>query len=260
MFLKSKDIEGLRLRGPDGDVGRVDDLLIDEQWVVRYLIVMPGEWIRQRVVISPIAITGLDWADSRVDVRLTHQQIPDLLAISALIRGAEAVYARYYGFAACWGGPGLWAWAGRPGALGSVPPAGYQPPPAEAYAAASGIRTASSFRGRHLVARDGEIGHVDNCLVEDESWTTQYLLIDTSNWIGGRHVLVPTAAVRELETVDRELGIDLTMERIRSAPQYDARQPLDTVLEGRIRAHYSSAVEPVPAPQRAVGRSYGTRC
>jgi hypothetical protein len=260
MFMKSKDIEGLRLRGPDGDVGRLEDLLVDEQWVVRYLVVMPGSWIRQRVVISPISITGLDWADRRVDVRLTQQQIrdsPDLLAVSPLTRGAEAAYARYYGFPAYWGGPGLWAWAGRPGALDSVPPQGYVPPPPDIDATASGIRSARSFRGRHLMARDGEIGHVDNCIVEDDSWTLPYFLIDTSNWIGGRHVLVPTAAVREVDTVDRELGIDLSVERIRSAPEYDADLPLDSTLESLVRSHYEAAAQPTSAPQPAVGRRAG---
>jgi hypothetical protein len=260
MFLKSKDMEDLRLHGPDGDVGRVEDLLVDQQWVVRYLVVMPGSWIRQRVVISPISITGLDWADRRVNVRLTQQQIrdsPDLLAVSPLTRGAEAAYARYHGFPAYWGGPGLWAWAGRPGALDSVPPQGYVPPPPDIEARASSIRSARSFRGRHLMARDGEIGHVDNCMVEDESWTLPYFLIDTSNWIGGTHVLVPTTAVRELDAVDRELGIDLTMERIRSAPEYDASQPLDSILEGHLRAHYGVAAEPAAAPRTAVGRGAG---
>jgi hypothetical protein len=259
MFLKSKDVEDLRLRGSDGDVGRVEDLLVDQDWVVRYVVVMPGSWIRQRVVISPISIEGLDWAARRVDVRLTQQQIrdsPDLLAAGPLTRGAEAAYARYYGFPAYWGGPGLWAWAGRPGALDSGPPAGYAPPP-ETEASASGIRSARGFRGRHLMARDGEIGHVDNCIIEDESWTLPYFLIDTSNWIGGRHVLVPTAAVREQDPGDRHLALDLTVERIRSAPEYDASQPLDSLLEGRLRAHYGVAAEPALAPRPAAGRGAG---
>jgi hypothetical protein len=127
----------------------------------------------------------------------------------------------------------------------------------EADASQSGIRSARSFRGRHLVTRDGEIGHVDDCIVEDESWALPYFLIDTSNWIGGKHVLVPTSAVREVDAVDRRLRVDLTTERIRSAPEYDASLPLDRTLEGRVRAHYAAAPEAAPAPGRAVGRGTG---
>jgi hypothetical protein len=259
MFQRSKAIEGLRLRGIDGDVGRVEDLLADEYWVVRYLVVTPGSLLQQRVVISPIVVTGVQRADGRLDIRLTHNQIlnsPDLLAMDPLTRDAESAYAAYYGFPAYWGGPGLWAWAGRPGALASPPPASYVPLIADAGAQAM-LRSARSLRGRHLMARDGEIGHVDDTIIDDDSWTLPYVLIDTSNWIGGRHVLVPTATVRELNVMDRELAVDLTTDRIRSAPQYDAERELATALERQIREHYGLRMEPKPAPQRASGSRTG---
>ena len=37
----------------------------------------------------------------------------------------------------------------------------------------------------HLQASDGEIGHVDDLLIDDDTWQAPYLLIDTSNWPGG---------------------------------------------------------------------------
>ena len=48
----------------------------------------------------------------------------------------------------------------------------------------------SALLGYHILATDGEIGHVDDFLVDDVSWRIRYLMIDTSNWIGGRTVLV----------------------------------------------------------------------
>ena len=244
MFMRSKDVEGLRVHGRDGEVGRVQDLLIDERWAARYFVLMPGSWLPRRLVISPIAITAIDWAEGRVDIRLTRRQVgesPDLLAVEPLTREAEAEAAKYYDFPAYWGGPELWAWAGRPGALGSAPPAGYAPPPAESAETTSKLRSARSFRGRHVVARDGDVGHVDHCIFDDDSWTMPYFVVDTSNWIGGRHVLVPTEAVREKETMDRALAVACTTDLIRSAPEYDGALPLDSTGEKRIRSHYGLA-------------------
>jgi hypothetical protein len=179
---------------------RVQDLLIDERWVARYFVLLPGAWLARRLVISPIAIAGIDWVEGRVDIRLTRRQVgesPDLLAVEPLTREAEAQAAKYYEFPAYWGGPELWAWAGRPGALGGVPPVGYAPPPPPSAEATSKLRSARSFRGRHLVAADGEIGHVDHCIFDDDSWTMPYVVVDTSNWIGDRHVIGPTEAGRD---------------------------------------------------------------
>jgi len=51
------------------------------------------------------------------------------------------------------------------------------------------LHKTSYLHGFHLVATDGEIGHIDDFLL-DANWTVRYLVVDTSNWIGGRSVLV----------------------------------------------------------------------
>ena len=58
------------------------------------------------------------------------------------------------------------------------------------------LHKTSKIIGFHLVATDGEIGHVDDVLV-DEQWNVRYLVVDTSNWIGGRSVLLAPAALDE---------------------------------------------------------------
>ena len=44
--------------------------------------------------------------------------------------------------------------------------------------------------GYHIEATDGEIGHVEDFLVEDSSWAIRYMIVDTRNWWPGRKVLV----------------------------------------------------------------------
>jgi hypothetical protein len=38
------------------------------------------------------------------------------------------------------------------------------------------LHKAQKIRGFHILATDGEIGHVDEFLVDDENWTVQYLV------------------------------------------------------------------------------------
>src|SRR5262245_25507436 len=60
------------------------------------------------------------------------------------------------------------------------------------------LHKTSKVLGFHLVATDGEIGHVDDFLV-DENWGVRYLVIDTSNWIGGKSVLISPAAIEKVD-------------------------------------------------------------
>ena len=39
--------------------------------------------------------------------------------------------------------------------------------------------------GFHVHATDGDIGHVDDFLLEESSWQIRYLVVDTSNWLLG---------------------------------------------------------------------------
>ena len=44
--------------------------------------------------------------------------------------------------------------------------------------------------GHHIQATDGEIGHVEDFIIDDETWAIRYLIVDTQNWWPGKKVLV----------------------------------------------------------------------
>jgi hypothetical protein len=62
MLRGAKGLRGDALRARDGEVGRVDEILFDEeQWTVRYLVVDAGGWLHGRsVLIAPVALRALD--------------------------------------------------------------------------------------------------------------------------------------------------------------------------------------------------------
>ena len=48
------------------------------------------------------------------------------------------------------------------------------------------LRSIEAVTGYHIHASDGEIGHVEDFLVEDADWSIQFLVVDTRNWGPGR--------------------------------------------------------------------------
>ena len=44
-----------------------------------------------------------------------------------------------------------------------------------------------------MAASDGDIGHISDLVVSDEDWAVRYLVVDTRDWLPGKHVLLPPA-------------------------------------------------------------------
>ena len=58
------------------------------------------------------------------------------------------------------------------------------------------LRSSNAVIGHHIEATDGEIGHVEDLLVDDYTWAIRYLLVGTGNWWNGHRVLVPPERIK----------------------------------------------------------------
>jgi sporulation protein YlmC with PRC-barrel domain len=68
-----------------------------------------------------------------------------------------------------------------------------------------------------IEATDGEIGHVDDLVVEEKTWEIQFLVIDTSKWLPGKKVIVDTHWIDEVDWQDGKVRVSLPRNAIRSA-------------------------------------------
>jgi PRC-barrel domain protein len=83
------------------------------------------------------------------------------------------------------------------------------------------LHKTSYMRGFHLLATDGEIGHVDDFLV-DESWNVRYLVVDTSNWIGGRSVLISPSKLEKVNSPEKQIRVRMSRGEIERSPSVDS--------------------------------------
>ena len=77
MLRSIKEIMGYNLNASDGEIGKVNDFLFDDQkWAVRYLVADTGKWLPGRkVLISPSALGEPNWASSLLPVSMTKAKI-----------------------------------------------------------------------------------------------------------------------------------------------------------------------------------------
>ncbi len=236
-------IQGYPIRATDGEIGRVVDALFDDRdWIVRDLVVDTGGWLGGReVLVSPVALGPIDAREGTIAAALTRTQVagsPRVDARKPVSRQAQAVFLRPYGSPP----------AGAPSpalAPRLRPPGGPELTPAEAEVLAREqeeqdphLRSAREVIDYALAATDGEVGHVEDHLIDDRSWTIRWLVVDTTNWWPGGHVLFSPMWVRSVSWDESRVAVDLDRERIRGAPAFDPRRPVDRALEARLVRHY----------------------
>ena len=247
MLRNVKDLRGYAIRATDGIIGKVDDFYFDdEDWGIRHLVVDTGSWLSGRkVLISPIAVGHEGWMARHLPVALTSAQVeasPDIDTRKPVSRQHEAELFRYYGYPYYWGGAGLWGMGAYPGGLTIE---GRIEEELRAHrtrvtqtADDCHLRSSNAVIGHHIEATDGDIGHVEDLLVDDDTWAIRYLVVDTSNWWGGQHVLIAPKWIDEVSWPEAKVSVDLTRQSIKDAPPYDSAAQLDRQREQSIYEHY----------------------
>ena len=102
----------------------------------------------------------------------------------------------------------------------------------------SHLRSTEAVTGYHIEAADGEIGHVDGFIVDDEAWAIRYIEVATRNWLPGKKVLVSPSWIERVSWTDSKVYVGLSREAIKDAPEYIESRPITREYENRLHFHY----------------------
>ncbi|MEO8546250.1 MAG: PRC-barrel domain-containing protein, partial [Burkholderiaceae bacterium] len=273
MLRNVDDLYGFSLAASDGPIGEVRDCYFDDEtWTIRFFLVETGSWLgSRRVLISPIAIHGLNWDAKSLATSLTREQVkgsPDVDTQKPVARQHEVEQFGYYGYPFYWGEGQLWSGGPRPG----MGVAGYASArqPTEGDAEANFVdanlkmhrergddphlRSCREIERYHIHATDGDIGHVESVLLDDEAWAIRYLVVNTSDWWLGHQMLVAPPWITDIGWLDATVSVDLTRQAVKDAPIYDANALPNPEQERDLANHYgrpehwdAAAVPPPPA-------------
>lgn len=243
MLRSTKAISRFTLHATDGDIGRCQDFLFDDRnWVVRYMAAKTAKWLPGRkVVISPVFLDQPDWENSKFQVRLTREQIkrsPPLEEHAPVSRQYEIGYHQYYALPYYWTGQDLWG--AYPDPNGVIYPVPEQPTleETETETHEDHLRSTDEVTGYHIAALDGEIGHVDDFLLDDITWALRYMVVDTRNWLPGRKVLVSPQWAESIHWVDGKVAVNLDRNAIKNSPEFDPLKPIKRQYEIELHKHY----------------------
>ena len=79
--------------------------------------------------------------------------------------------------------------------------------------------------------------------MDELSWSICYMVVDTRNWLPGRHVLVASVCVDSVDWARGTVSVNLTTDAIKNSPEYDPTAPISADYERDLRQHYGLPIE-----------------
>jgi sporulation protein YlmC with PRC-barrel domain len=208
-----KHIKTFEIKAKDGEMGTVHDLFFDDKhWTTRYVVVSTMKWLPGRkVLVSPMFIDHIDSVEETISVPLNKETIkdsPDIDTDQPVSKQHEMDLGRYYGLNPYWSGPSSWGPYKYPAELAQSE----MQKENKMEEKDSHLRSVKEVTGYEIEATDGHLGHVEDFIVDEESWAIQNMVVDTKNWWPGKKVLVSPDSIKNVSWNERLVEVELTNE------------------------------------------------
>jgi sporulation protein YlmC with PRC-barrel domain len=196
----SKELHGLKTYSDAGGiVGHVDEFYFDDRsWSVRYLVLDVGHWLKDRkVLISPVALRGIDLREARIRTNATAEQIersPDASTDLPVARALELQIHRHYGWGVTW--------------PESFMGAHDDPTVIDREKHDPHLRSTRVLTGTTIVSPTGDVvGTISDFLIDTKSWRIELVAAECDKF---HAVLLDPASIQEIDVTRRVVRVDQT--------------------------------------------------
>jgi hypothetical protein len=100
------------------------------------------------------------------------------------------------------------------------------------------IRRVSDLYGLEVHASDDYLGRITDCYLDGAEWVLRYFVVDISDVILDRLVLVAPHAVRSIDWDNRTCRIAPSREEVEGSPELEVDQPVSRQYEMALHRHY----------------------
>ncbi len=209
MLHSLKDLVEYTTRATDGDAGKVRGFYFDDStWELHYLVLDTGGLLNHRtVLVSPAVLHEPDRKAGQLPIDLSVDTVfesPRIADDAPLARSAESDLNASYGWRVRANTPDRDEFG-------------------EEFEYEEGdLRSTVEVIGAYVEARDGSVGHIEDFIVDDESWTIRFVVIDTEGWWAGKHVLAPVDLIESLGwDDDKRVYMEASKGQLEESPEFD---------------------------------------
>lgn len=248
-----------KIKSVDSAFGDIRDLYFDDvSWTLRYFVVDVGTWLEGRhVLISPESLTEYRGDENAFACTLTRQQIHDSPLFDSqktVSRQQEESLSKHYGWTPYWVTPmaafplpGLYTYP----VVGSSSDRWNQesemaPTVAKEVAARQDLdreqethlRSFQEIKSYDLQATDGDIGELDDLLLDATGWRVTHIIVDTRKWWPGGQVVIDRALVTDISWGDTKIVVAMSREEVKKAPPFDSDQTITESFMQQLSQYY----------------------
>jgi len=240
MLRRANHLKRFTLGARDGEIGKVSDFYFDdEKWAIRYLVADTRKWVPGRkVLISPFALLKADEEKGVIGVDLTRDQIrnsPPIDTEKPVSQQYEEQYLRYYNWPAYWEGPWLWGMTAYPSGVAPVSaPLGPPEPIRKRPPGDPHLRSIDEVTNYHVNARDGEVGRLEDMILDDEDWAIRYIVVNSGNWLSKQLVLLSPLWITDVLWSQSRFDVDLDAATVKGAPAFNETAQLTREYETKV--------------------------
>jgi hypothetical protein len=247
MLRSLHELKNYTISAIDGKIGHCRDFLFDDEfWTVRYMVADTGKLLpRRKVLISPVSLDIPNWTNHQFPVNLSKEEIkksPDLDSDAPVSRQYEMRHADVFNWPYYWVGGYAWGMESTPELFHARAKAasGKKNPDKSSEQGLDKIhlRSVEEVTGYKIAAEDGNIGHVHDFIVDDDVWAIRYLVISTRNWLPGKKVIMSPGWISKIDWVYADVEVNLTVDSIKMAPEFDPSEPINREYETRLYDFY----------------------
>jgi hypothetical protein len=256
-----------KIKSVDLAFGDIRDLYFDDvSWMLRYFVVDVGTWLEGRhVLISPESLTEYREDENAFACKLTRQQIHDSPLFDSqktVSRQQEESLSKHYGWTPYWVTPmaafplpGLYTYpivgaaSDRWNQQNKMAPTVAKEVEArqdmdreqEAH-----LRSFQEIKSYGLQATDGDIGELDDLLLDTASWRVTHIIVDTRKWWPGGQVVIDRALVTDISWGDAKIVVAMSREDVKNAPRFDKDQTITEPYMQQLSQYYQSFKDRLP--------------
>ena len=248
MLRSINEMIGYELLIEGKSVGKCKDLLFDDDcWTIRYSLADTGKWLLdKKVLISPLMISNMDWSSRIIDLNISKEQLEDCPSQNVdepVSRAYETKLHQFFRYPAYWASDGLWGHAAFPTDVSiSIDSEIDENPihePILAIEEKNHLRSFKKVKRYSIHTLDGDIGHLEDIVVDSQTWALRYIVVDTRNWIpGGKKVMLSLNWVDNISLLNAHLSVNLSKEKIKESPEFDPSMPVNSEYEKILYDYY----------------------
>lgn len=233
-YIDTQDLKKYTIQALDGKIGSVSDFYFDEDlFYLRYIVVDTEPFLlRNLVLVSPISFSNVNPAEETIELSITKKELEDSPGLDSnrvVSRQYEKAYNDHFSWPYYWGGYGYSAWTVGPYGINrgynnqlersndDIKDKNYLIKDAQN----NGLRSLREVRSYSIKGIENEeFGHIEGFILDPNSLSIDFVLIDTINYFPSKNVLLRPEWIENISWETKTVTVQFPRELIKSAPSY----------------------------------------